>query len=333
MERRLATPYPATRRRFLAHAGAAAAALTLTRYLDLAHANESGSSATISRGLSGDWANLAASDPRSSQIAFEAAVGGGAATVRFPVSWASLERDWEAYDWTPLEALHADIAWHGVQAVPVLCDPPPWLEDCSLDASGNRYPSGHFALNRYAAFVSALTQRLEEFGDNFSTLEAWDLTSGGVSSSVARVIAENAELSTATSIGRQGSVSVGCVSTTSSDWGSYLGDVASPAVAAVGVRVDPEYGVSTWRSDVARTVGDALAVVPNLLRVLLVLPVGVPPTEIRGAVADLTATSGVAAIDIEPVHRLLSPGVQGSDVFGPDWAPTDEGVAVWEGWA
>lgn len=107
----------------------------------------SAGAAPILPGLSGDFAS-AARDPAQFRAVFGSAVEIGAQVLRFPLDWAQVERSPGAYDWSGHDALHGELLWNGLKALPAVINAPDWLaEDCAVTPGGLRYPASDRGLN------------------------------------------------------------------------------------------------------------------------------------------------------------------------------------------
>lgn len=160
------------RRRFIAGAATGAAALSMFSQWPRRAAASAGG-ASILPGLSGDFA-AAARDPAQFRAVFGSAVEIGAQVVRFPLDWAQVERSPGAYDWSGHDALHGELLWNGLKALPAVINAPDWLAgDCAVTPGGLRYPTSDRGLNALADFAVVAARYFSRFRACIHGLEVW----------------------------------------------------------------------------------------------------------------------------------------------------------------
>ena len=84
----------------------------------------------------------------------------GASTVRFGVSWRSMQKSPEMpLDFSRLDAIVAEAESHGLTILPILYWPPKWAQPV------------YEHLDEYAAFIGAV---VEHYGEHFPAIELWN---------------------------------------------------------------------------------------------------------------------------------------------------------------
>ena len=97
-------------------------------------------------------------DFRNAECAAIAALG--ATTVRFGVSWRSMQKSPDApLDFSKLDAIVAEAEAHGLTILPILYWPPKWAQPI------------YEHLSEYAAFIEAVVER---YGERFPAIELWN---------------------------------------------------------------------------------------------------------------------------------------------------------------
>ena len=97
-------------------------------------------------------------DFRDKECAAIAALG--ASTVRFGVSWRSMQKSPDApLDFSKLDAIVAEAEAHGLTILPILYWPPKWAQPV------------YEHLDEYAAFIEAVVSR---YGERFPAIELWN---------------------------------------------------------------------------------------------------------------------------------------------------------------
>ena len=98
------------------------------------------------------------SDFRNAECASIATLG--ASTIRFGVSWRSMQKSPDAPpDFSKLDAIVAEAAEHGLTILPILYWPPKWAQPI------------YEHLDKYAAFIEAVVSR---YGEHFPAIEIWN---------------------------------------------------------------------------------------------------------------------------------------------------------------
>lgn len=164
-----------SRRGFLIGTGLTfAAASHLGGWVDRAAAADDVSAGLSTVGFADGFDELAAAAAPAGYRAFAAVAASGAGTVRFPLRWDAVHIEVGGFDWSAYDALHRQLVWHGLKALPVLIGAPSWLRgETKRTRVGLRYPVGATALNEFGDFVTATLQHFTRLGDHIAGVEIW----------------------------------------------------------------------------------------------------------------------------------------------------------------